>query len=95
MKRSYLVLIAVATLASVGNPITSQAADVPVTTTNKWESSAAAGATLTRGNSKTFLGTLSIGTGKKWNQNELAFGADAAYGTTEQTRTVVDPAPRR
>ena len=90
MKRSYLVSIAVAALAIVGNPIISQAADVPVTTTNKWESSVAAGATLTRGNSKTFLGTLSLGTGKKWDQNELAFGADAAYGTTEDTQRTVD-----
>lgn len=94
MKCSYLFSVATAVLAVLGTSIASRAADVPVTTTNKWESSAAAGATLTRGNSKTFLGTLSIGTGKKWNQNELAFGADAAYGTTEETRTtVVDPGP--
>jgi putative salt-induced outer membrane protein YdiY len=94
MKFSYTVSLTAAVLALLGTTVTSRAADIPVTTTNKWESSAAAGATLTRGNSRTFLGTLSIGTGKKWNQNELAFGVDAAYGTTEETRTtVVDPGP--
>ena len=49
----------------------------------KWETSAAAGLTLTRGNSETLLGTLNLTTGKKWPQNELSLGADATYGETK------------
>ncbi len=49
----------------------------------KWESSAAAGLTLTKGNSDTVLGTLNLATKKKWDVHELAFGADAAYGQSE------------
>jgi len=49
----------------------------------KWESSAAAGITLTRGNSSTLLATLSATTDRKWSQNELSFGADAAYGESK------------
>jgi putative salt-induced outer membrane protein YdiY len=49
----------------------------------QWVSSAAVGATLTRGNSDTFLGTLTANTERKWDQHELSLGADAAYGTAE------------
>ncbi|GEM_PF-311985 len=46
----------------------------------KWESSAAIGLTLTRGNSKTELFTGNLLTQKKTPQEEWLFGADAAYG---------------
>jgi putative salt-induced outer membrane protein YdiY len=46
----------------------------------KWESSAAAGLTLTRGNSDTVLGTINLSTARKWDQHELSFGSDVAYG---------------
>src|SRR5262245_1044 len=45
-----------------------------------WVSSAAAGLTLTRGNSETFLTTITGTTGKKWDQHELSFGIDGTYG---------------
>ena len=45
-----------------------------------WDTSAALGFTLTRGNSDTLLFTGNFLTGKKWDQNELSFGSDAAYG---------------
>jgi putative salt-induced outer membrane protein len=80
----YSAVIAL-TLACVA--VESRGADATPTTTNKWESSIAAGATLTRGNSETFLGTLTAATGKKWNQNEMALGADMAYGTTKNMAT--------
>src|SRR3974390_950883 len=50
--------------------------------TNGWSSSAAAGLTLTRGNSDTLLTTIAVGTGKKGERNEIAFGVDATYGET-------------
>jgi putative salt-induced outer membrane protein YdiY len=48
-----------------------------------WKSSAAAGLTLTRGNSDTLLATAAVGTDKKWDHNELHLGADGAYGETK------------
>jgi putative salt-induced outer membrane protein YdiY len=83
---SYLTTAALAALCA---STTSRAAD-PIPVPPHWESSAAAGLTLTRGNSETFLGTLSLLTGKKWDVNELAFGADATYGTTKETVTTID-----
>src|SRR3954467_14948746 len=54
--------------------------DAPVTsatTTNPpWDVSAAAGLTLTRGNSKTLLFTANLQGAKKWDQNELGLGID-------------------
>lgn len=52
-----------------------------------WESTAAAGLTLTRGNSETVLGTLSLGTGKKWAQDEISMGLDGVYGNTKDQKT--------
>jgi putative salt-induced outer membrane protein len=48
--------------------------------TNKWESSIAAGLTLTRGNSDTLLGNLNYSGIKKWDQNEVRVGLDGSYG---------------
>lgn len=45
-----------------------------------WESVAALGFTMTRGNSETLLATVTAATRKKWTKNELSFGADATYG---------------
>ncbi|HEY9172684.1 MAG TPA: DUF481 domain-containing protein [Verrucomicrobiae bacterium] len=45
-----------------------------------WETTAAAGATLTRGNSDTFLGTLSLDTKRKWERDEAAFGITGGFG---------------
>src|ERR1700759_5193160 len=89
MKHRLPVYITLTALAVFGASTASLAAESPVTTTNQWQSSVSAGATLTRGNSETFLGTITAATGKKWDQNELGFGGDIAYGTTTQTTTVV------
>lgn len=48
-----------------------------------WESSAAAGLTLTRGNSDTLSATATATTAKKWDSNELTFGADGTYGSSK------------
>lgn len=47
-----------------------------------WESVASADATLTRGNSKTFLGTVSINTARKSASDEILLGGGAGYGET-------------
>ena len=54
--------------------------------TNQWETSAAAGLTITRGNSETLLGNLTLNSSRKWPRDEVLLGAGATYGeqTTEQ-----------
>lgn len=52
-----------------------------------WQTTASAGMTLTRGNSDTFLASLSASTIRKWEQNQLSLGADATYGTTKDRST--------
>ena len=84
MKNTPTTYLTVAAVAAFCVSTTSRAADpAPVP---HWESSAAAGLTLTRGNSDTFLSTLSLMTGKKWDMNELAMDIDGTYGTTKETR---------
>jgi putative salt-induced outer membrane protein YdiY len=53
---------------------------------SKWEASAAVGATLTRGNSKTLLVTGNIQGLRKWDKNELSLGADGAYGENDDVK---------
>ena len=52
----------------------------------KWEGSAAAGITITRGNSKTELFTLNLQGQKKTPREEWFLGGDAAYGENEGTK---------
>jgi Putative salt-induced outer membrane protein len=63
-------------------PLTSLAADAEAKPEPQWESSAAAGLTVTKGNSESILGTIDFATAKKWERHELSFGASLAYGQT-------------
>lgn len=45
-----------------------------------WETVGSLGATLTRGNSETFLGTVGINSQRKWSRDEILLGASAGYG---------------
>ena len=51
-----------------------------------WETSANAGATVTRGNSKTLLFTAGLLSQKKWEQNEIRLGLDGAYGKNDDVK---------
>jgi putative salt-induced outer membrane protein YdiY len=51
-----------------------------------WVTSASLGLTLTRGNSETLLVTGNVLSEKKWSQNEVRPGADAAYGEDHDTK---------
>jgi putative salt-induced outer membrane protein YdiY len=80
--RSNILLVAAAALSMQ----ISTRADGPIPEAQKtphWESSASAGVTLTRGNSDTLLAALAATTQKKWDGNELSFGADATYGSSK------------
>jgi len=48
-----------------------------------WETTAAAAITLTRGNSETFLGTLSLDTKRKWERDEILLGVSGGYGDSK------------
>jgi putative salt-induced outer membrane protein YdiY len=50
-----------------------------------WDTSAAAGLTLTSGNSETFLATLTLDTKRKWEKDEFAAGIGFGYGESEIT----------
>lgn len=52
----------------------------------KWESSAFAGLTLTRGNSETVLFSANVKTQRKDKDNEWALGADATYGENNSVK---------
>lgn len=79
MKKS-ITTIACLGLAAIAAPNCVTAAE-PASTL--WESSIALGFTLTQGNSDTLLGTVNWLSTKKWDKNELRFGADGAYGKSD------------
>jgi putative salt-induced outer membrane protein YdiY len=69
-----------AALAGVGSGLAFAADEAAPAPRKGWETTAAAAATLTRGNSKSFLGTLSLDTKRKWERDEAALGISAGYG---------------
>lgn len=80
MKKTTIALVS-GLLASV---IVSEAAD-----TNQWVTSAAAGLTLTRGNSETLLANLSVASARKTPIDEILLGASGTYGETKDQKTGV------
>lgn len=52
----------------------------------KWETTARAGVTVTRGNSDTVLFTSSVQAQRLWDKNELRLGANGAYGKNEEVK---------
>jgi hypothetical protein len=58
-------------------------APAPVKT---WETTAAAGLSLTRGNSHTILTTLGLDTKRKWEKDEALAGISGGYGKSEGVR---------
>jgi putative salt-induced outer membrane protein YdiY len=49
----------------------------------KWDTTAAVALTLTRGNSESFLATISLDTKRKWVRDEVAFGIAGGYGESK------------
>jgi hypothetical protein len=69
------------TLCSIG-PMARGADAAPPEPPKKWESVAAIGVTLTRGNSENFLANGTFNTARKWAHDEMLFGASGGYGET-------------
>ncbi len=53
-----------------------------------WKSTAGINVAITRGNSSSTLVGGNILTGRKWDQNELSFGLDGAYGKANGAKNV-------
>jgi putative salt-induced outer membrane protein YdiY len=75
-------------LALGGAAIASVAVNGQDASTNKWETTASAGFTITSGNSDSILANAQILSLKKWDQNEIRLGADATYGELESEKNV-------
>lgn len=58
-------------------------AGAPTQPPKLWDTSAAVGLTLTRGNSKTFSFNGNVQAARKWDKNELNLGADATYAEND------------
>ena len=81
-KRTIIALTALAlTGAWVHNSLAQDA--TAEATKKKWETSAAAGLTLTSGNSETFLATVTFDTKRKWEKDEFGAGLGFGYGESE------------
>lgn len=88
MKKANGVSCALALLASAGSTGSfGQAAAVPAApAVPVWEKSAGLGFTLTEGNSDTLLVTVSFNAARREEKNEIALGADAAYGENNNVK---------
>ncbi|MBI1839680.1 MAG: hypothetical protein HYR88_02370, partial [Verrucomicrobia bacterium] len=73
---TYLTILATGILSPA---LAALAADPAPAAPPGWETSATAGATVTRGNSRTLLFTAGLLAQKKWDKNELRLGLDGAY----------------
>ncbi len=78
-----LALFTCLTLGSSLASLSAQTAETPATPPppqSPWDASAAAGATWTAGNSKSFLATLTFEAKRKYQHSEILTGAAAGYG---------------
>jgi putative salt-induced outer membrane protein YdiY len=83
---SLAIAILIGTGLALGQDQKPATTNAPPPPKNPWDSTAAAGLTLTRGNSRTMLATLSLDTKRKWETNEALFGAQGGYGEDHDVR---------
>jgi hypothetical protein len=74
-------------LASADPEAATPPATPPPKPAPKWETTAAAGVTLTSGNSKTLLVTLGLDTKRKTDYDEAAFGISGGYGENNSVKS--------
>jgi putative salt-induced outer membrane protein YdiY len=83
----HLSVAAIVSSAGVTDALAqNQGAPTPTEKIPAWETSAALGLTLTRGNSDNLLLTGNILSLKKWDQNEINLGADGTYGEADSQK---------
>ena len=92
MKSSYLrpIILPAICGAALGAISLSANAQVATNAVPHWESTAAAGLTLTRGNSDTTLFNANMLADRKWGDSELKLGANGDYGTSSGTENNED-----
>lgn len=81
-------VLALSALGSSWNAQAGEAAAAAPPPPPRWNSTFTAGLTLTSGNSDTLTATALLGTEKKWDMNEAAFGIDGAYGEQDGDKNV-------
>src|SRR5664279_786462 len=81
-------IILAAALMCVASGLTAAESAAPTEAPKKWDTSAAAALTLTRGNSDTLLVTLSLDSKRKGEKDEIDLGVSGGYG--ESTVNSVD-----
>jgi putative salt-induced outer membrane protein YdiY len=69
-----------AALMWVASGLTAAESAAPTEVPKKWDTTASATATLTRGNSETFMMTLGLDTKRKWEKDEVSLGVSGGYG---------------
>ncbi len=77
-----LLFIAVAGSSNAADATAAATTNAPPPKVKHWDSVISADAALTRGNSRSFLGTVTFNTHGKYEQNEYLFNAGAGYGDT-------------
>lgn len=75
-------------LALGGAALASVAVNAQDASTNKWETTASLGFTITSGNSDSVLANAQVLSLRKWEQNEIRLGADASYGELDNEKNV-------
>jgi putative salt-induced outer membrane protein YdiY len=80
-------LLAAAALCTGTGALLAQQNPAPAPAPKGWETTAAAGVSLTRGNTDTLLATLGLQTGRKWERDEVAAGVSGAYGEDQGNKT--------
>jgi putative salt-induced outer membrane protein YdiY len=88
VSRSRTIALGVALVCVSGSLVAAETAPPPEPPKG-WETTAAAAVTLTRGNSETFLGTLSLDTKRKWEKDEASFGLSGGYGDNKENGATV------
>lgn len=83
MKVSIQSLGSIAAVLFIGCTVASSQTAAPAP---KWETTAAAGLSLTRGNSHTVLTTLGLDTKRKWDSEEALAGISGGYGKSDGVR---------
>jgi putative salt-induced outer membrane protein YdiY len=77
---SHRGIVLAAALVCVGSILNAADSPAPPEAPKGWETTAAAALTLTRGNSETFLATLSLDSKRKWERDEASLGISGGYG---------------
>jgi len=85
LSKTFTLATAVATFVSGSTALAADAAPPVIQTNSPWEGIASVGLTVTRGNSENILFTANAKMLRKGPLNEVAFGADGAYGESTTT----------